>query len=132
LKGSTYVSSVGAGVVGGDGFWKAWVMHSIRGRPAAQCLPSGPPDAALHALSPLPPPPPRNFTPKPMPLLEAQASNVAKAVIDMNASVIAVFTDSTQPTRLVAKYKPGTRRRVGSVHACVRVCSHTRACVVCV
>ena len=32
---------------------------------------------------------------------------MAKAVIDMKGSVIAIFTDSTQPVRLVAKYKPG-------------------------
>lgn len=49
----------------------------------------------------------RNFTPKPMPLLEAQASNAAKATIDMMGSVIAIMTDTTQPVRLVAKYKPG-------------------------
>jgi hypothetical protein len=50
---------------------------------------------------------PRNFTPKPMSLLEAQASNAAKAIIDMAGSVIAVITETTQPVRLVAKYKPG-------------------------
>ncbi|KAI8465728.1 MAG: pyruvate kinase [Monoraphidium minutum] len=49
----------------------------------------------------------RNFTPKPMPLLEAQASNAAKAIIDMMGRAIVVLTETTQPVRLVAKYKPG-------------------------
>lgn len=48
-----------------------------------------------------------------MPLLEAQASNAAKAVIDMMGSVICIMTDTIQPVRLVAKYKPG---------ACIRRC----------
>ena len=49
----------------------------------------------------------RNFTPKPMPLLEAQASNAAKTAIDCLAALIIVMTDTTQPVRLAAKYKPG-------------------------
>ncbi|GBF99836.1 pyruvate kinase [Raphidocelis subcapitata] len=49
----------------------------------------------------------RNFTPKPMSLLEAQASNVAKTIIDCMGSVAVVMTDRTEPVRLVAKYKPG-------------------------
>jgi hypothetical protein len=42
-----------------------------------------------------------------MPLLEAQASNVAKTIIDMVGSLAVVMTNTTQPVRLVAKYKPG-------------------------
>lgn len=42
-----------------------------------------------------------------MPLLEAQASNAVKSVIDIDGSLVAVFTDTTQPVRLIAKYKPG-------------------------
>jgi hypothetical protein len=48
-----------------------------------------------------------NFTPKPMSMLESQASNVAKTIIDMAGSVAVVVTNRTEPVRLVAKYKPG-------------------------
>lgn len=53
-----------------------------------------------------------------MPMLEAQASNVAKAAIDAVGSLIVVMTDTTQPVRLVAKYKPGECRAFASGLVC--------------
>eukprot|EP00966_Prymnesium_polylepis_P074256 1723337-Prymnesium_polylepis.1 len=48
----------------------------------------------------------RNQTPKPMPDLEAVTSSAVKAVIDMQACVIVVFTNHITPAQLLAKYRP--------------------------
>ncbi|KAF6260138.1 pyruvate kinase [Scenedesmus sp. NREL 46B-D3] len=49
----------------------------------------------------------RNFTPKPLPTIEAAASSAVETVIDCQGCLLAVFSDSSAPVRMAAKYRPG-------------------------
>ncbi|WIA36024.1 hypothetical protein OEZ86_007385 [Tetradesmus obliquus] len=49
----------------------------------------------------------RNFTPKPLPTIEAAASSAVESVIDCQGCLLAVLTDSSAPVRMAAKYRPG-------------------------
>ncbi|WIA15846.1 hypothetical protein OEZ85_012601 [Tetradesmus obliquus] len=49
----------------------------------------------------------RNFTPKPLPTIEAAASSAVESVIDCQGCLLALLTDSSAPVRMAAKYRPG-------------------------
>lgn len=48
----------------------------------------------------------RNWTPKPMPTLEAICSSAVKSAIDMDAVLMCIITNTLAPVRAVCKYRP--------------------------